>query len=88
MNKDIKALLSIYTILILIGWLILNNISHEKEIAKLNDDKIEAMKIAVNLNTTLDEYVAMINVMNEESIATDNLLKEIQEQNEIIKDLR
>lgn len=88
MNKDIKALLIIYTILILSGWLIFNNIAHKKELAKLNKDRIEAMKIAVNLNTTLDEYVDMINVMNEESIVTDSLLKEIQEQNEIIKDLR
>lgn len=87
MNKDIKALLSIYTILILSGWLIFNNIAHKKELAKLNDDRIEAMKIAVNLNTTLDEYILMLDSMNRYADKLENEIQDYKYLETLKKDL-
>lgn len=87
MNKDIKALLSIYTILILSGWLIFNNIAHKKELAKLNQDRIEAMEVAVNLNNTLDEYVLMLESMNKYADDLENEIQDYKHLETLKKDL-
>lgn len=82
MNKDIKALMAIYTILILTGWLIGLNYQLNKEI----NSKIEAMSIALELNKNNDEYIEMLNSMNR---YTDKLETELHEyqNNRLIKDL-
>jgi len=87
MNKDIKALLSIYTILILTGWLMFNNIAHKKELAKLNKDRIETMEIAVNLNNALDEYVLMLDSMNKYADELENEIQDYKHLETLKKDL-
>lgn len=84
MNKDIRALIAIYTILILIGWNIALNHKVEKEF----EEKIEAMSIAIQLDSLNEDYMAMIEVMNNERDDLENELKYIYDTQKIIKDLR
>ena len=83
MNKDIKALLAIYTILILIGW----NIALSKKVDKEFDEKIEAMSIAIQLDDLNEDYISMIEVMNSERDELENELKYIYDTQKLIKDL-
>lgn len=82
MSKDIKALMAIYTILILTGWLIGLNYQLNKEI----DNKIEAMSIALELNKSNDEYIAMLESMNKYADELESELYQYQ-NNRLIKDL-
>ena len=83
MTKDIKALIAIYTILILSGW----NIFLSYEIKKEFNEKIEAMTYAIELNKMNDEYIVMLDSMNEYA---DELVLEISgiyEDKKLLKDL-
>lgn len=83
MTKDIKALIAIYTILILVGW----NIALNYEIKKEFNEKIEAMQFAIELNKTNDEYILMLDSMNSYA---DELVLEISgiyEDKKLLKDL-
>ena len=83
MIKDIKALIAIYTILILSGW----NIALNYEIKKEFNEKIEAMTYAIELNKMNDEYIVMLDSMNEYA---DELVLEISgiyEDKKLLKDL-
>ena len=83
MIKDIKALIAIYTILILVGW----NIALNYEIKKEFNEKIEAMTYAIELNKMNDEYIVMLDSMNEYA---DELVLEISgiyEDKKLLKDL-
>ena len=83
MTKDIKALIAIYTILILSGW----NIFLSYEIKKEFNEKIEAMTYAIELNKMNDEYIIMLDSMNEYA---DELVLEISgiyEDKKLLKDL-
>ena len=83
MTKDIKALIAIYTILILVGW----NIALNYEIKKEFNEKIEAMTYAIELNKMNDEYIIMLDSMNEYA---DELVLEISgiyEDKKLLKDL-
>ena len=84
MTKDIKALIAIYTILILCGW----NIALNYEIKKEFNEKIEAMTYAIELNKMNDEYIEMLESMN--SYADELVLenKAIEDANKMIKELR
>lgn len=84
MIKDIKALIAIYTILILVGW----NIALNYEIKKEFNEKIEAMQFAIELNKMNDEYIDMLESMN--SYADELVLenKAIEDVNKMIKDIR
>ena len=84
MIKDIKALIAIYTILILVGW----NIALNYEIKKEFNEKIEAMQFAIELNKMNDEYIIMLESMN--SYADELVLenKAIEDANKMIKDIR
>ena len=84
MTKDIKALIAIYTILILSGW----NIALNYEIKKEFNEKIEAMQFAIELNKMNDEYIVMLDSVN--SYADELVLenKAIEDANKMIKDLR
>ena len=84
MIKDIKALIAIYTILILVGW----NIALNYEIKKEFNEKIEAMQFAIELNKMNDEYIVMLDSMN--SYADELVLenKAIEDVNKMIKDIR
>ena len=83
MIKDIKALIAIYTILILVGW----NIALNYEIKKEFNEKIEAMTYAIELNKMNDEYIVMLDSVNEYA---DELVLEISgiyEDKKLLKDL-
>lgn len=83
MNKDIKALIAIYTILILVGW----NIALNYEIKKEFNEKIEAMQFAIELNKMNDEYIVMLDSVNSYA---DELVLEISgiyEDKKLLKDL-
>ena len=83
MIKDIKALIAIYTILILSGW----NIALNYEIKKEFNEKIEAMTYAIELNKMNDEYIVMLDSVNEYA---DELVLEISgiyEDKKLLKDL-
>ena len=84
MNKDIKALIAIYTILILVGW----NIALNYEIKKEFNEKIEAMTYAIELNKMNDEYIIMLDSVN--SYADELVLenKALEDANQLIKDIR
>lgn len=84
MTKDIKALIAIYTILILSGW----NIALNYEIKKEFNEKIEAMETAIYLNEEANIYVEMLESMN--SYADELVLenKAIEDANKMIKDIR
>lgn len=80
MSRDIKALISIYTILILIGW----NIGLKYDVEKEKVKKLEAMQVAINLNKANNDYIEMLESMNRYA---DTLESDL-EQNKLLKDLR
>ena len=83
MIKDIKALIAIYTILILSGW----NMALNYEIKKEFNEKIEAMQFAIELNKMNDEYIVMLDSVNSYA---DELVLEISgiyEDKKLLKDL-
>ena len=84
MTKDIKALIAIYTILILVGW----NIALNHEIKKEFNEKIEAMTYAIELNKMNDEYIVMLDSLNSyaDELIVEN--KAIEDVNKMIKDIR
>ena len=84
MTKDIKALIAIYTILILVGW----NIALNYEIKKEFNEKIEAMQFAIELNKMNDEYIDILDSVNSyaDELALEN--KAIEDANKMIKELR
>ena len=78
MNRDIKALMAIYTILILVGW----NIGLKYDVEKEKIKKIEAMQVAINLNKANNDYIEMLESMNKYA---DTLESDL-EQNKLLKD--
>jgi len=84
MNKDIKALLAIYTILILVGW----NIALNNEVKKEQKAKIEAMKLSIELNNANDKYIDMLQSMNDYADDLHLRIETLENQSQIIKDLR
>lgn len=84
MNRDIKALMAIYTILILVGW----NIGLKYDVEKEKNKKLEAMSIAIQLYDLNEDYIATIEQMNKERDMLENELKYIYDTQMLIKDLR
>ena len=84
MIKDIKALIAIYTILILVGW----NIALNYEIKKEFNEKIEAMQFAIELNKMNDGYIVMLDRVN--SYADELVLenKALEDASQLVKELR
>ena len=84
MIKDIKALIAIYTILILSGW----NIALNYEIKKEFNEKIEAMQFAIELNKMNDDYIVMLDSVN--SYADELVLenKALEDASKLVKELR
>lgn len=78
MNRDIKALMAIYTILILVGW----NIGLKYDVEKEKNKKLEAMQVAINLNKANNDYIEMLESMNRYA---DTLESDL-EQNKLLKD--
>lgn len=84
MSRDIKALIAIYTILILVGW----NIGLKYDVEKEKIKKLEAMQVAINLNKANNDYIEMLHSMNRYADEVDNELKHIYHTQQLIKDLR
>ena len=84
MNRDIKALMAIYTMLILVGW----NIGLKYDVEKEKNKKLEAMQVAINLNKANNDYIEMLHSMNRYADEVDNELKHIYHTQQLIKDLR
>lgn len=84
MNRDIKALMAIYTILILIGW----NIGLSYKVDKEFEEKIEAMSIAIQLDENNDSYIEMLASMNNYVDELESELENIYNTQKLIKDLR
>lgn len=87
MNKDIKALMAIYTILALTGWNIGLKISHKNEIKKLNNELFEAKKVAVEINQDKDIYIEMLRSMNNYADGLESELNEYKYLEKLKKDL-
>lgn len=84
MSRDIKALMAIYTILILIGW----NIGLSYKVDKEFEEKIEAMQVAINLNNANNDYIEMLESMNKYADELESELENIYNTQKLIKDLR
>ena len=84
MIKDIKALIAIYTILILSGW----NIALNYEIKKEFNEKIEDVQFAMKYNKMNDEYIVMLDSVN--SYADELVLenKALEDASQLVKELR
>ena len=84
MIKDIKALIAIYTILILSGW----NIALSYEVKKEFNEKLEAMETAIYLNEQANIYIEMLESMN--SYADELVLenKALEDASQLVKELR
>lgn len=78
MSRDIKALMAIYTILILVCW----NIGLKYDVEKEKIKKLEAMQVAINLNKANNDYIEMLESMNKYA---DNLESDL-ENNKLLKD--
>lgn len=84
MNRDIKALIAIYTILILVGWSIGLNYKYNKEV----NSKLEAISMAIELNNANDKYIDMLQSMNDYADDLHLRIETLENQSQIIKDLR
>lgn len=87
MNRDIKALISIYLIIVLFCWIIGLKISHNKQVEKLNQDILEVKKIALEVNKSNDEYISMLQSMNEYADSLESELEEYKYLEKLKKDL-
>lgn len=87
MTKDIKALIAIYTVLILSGWLI--GINHQLKQQQLQ--KLEVMKIAIENDRLNKEYILLLqesrDYLNEALDQKDSELEEFKDLYRIKKDL-
>lgn len=91
MKKDLYAVAIIFAT-ICFGIL---NFQHNLELKRVHkiieleqNAKIEAMKIALELNKTNDSYVDMLASMNKYADELEYRLEVMEKQNQIIKDLR
>ena len=84
MTKDIKALIAIYTILILVGW----NIALNYEIKKEFNEKNEAMTYAIELNKMNDEYIVVLDSVNSYADELVIEIKALEDASQLIKDIR
>lgn len=88
MNKDIKPLIIIYTILILTGWII--GLKHQ--LNQSHEEKIEIMKIALENNRLNQDYILLLQESREQlNAAVDNQNLELEEYRyleKLKKDLR
>lgn len=76
MNKDIKPLIVIYTILILTGWII--GLKHQ--LNQSHKEKIEIMKIALENNRLNQDYILLLEESREQlNAAVDNQNLELEE---------
>jgi len=95
MNKDIKALIAIYTILILTCWNIAINYKADKDVTELKSELLEVKKIAIEINTDKNEYITILqesrqHLNDELDLLTEELkqYKKLDGLKKLEKDLR
>lgn len=92
MNKDIKALIAIYTILILSCWNIGLNYNSNKQLNNLQNEVLEVKKVAVEINTEKSEYIKILQELrehlNNEIDLLNDEIKQYKDLERITKDLR
>jgi cellobiose phosphorylase len=88
MDKDLKAIASIYIITILSSWLLLNNFQTKKEIAKYKKEIFEVKKIAIELDERLTSFEGMVQSLNDELDIKQDEIQEYYYLESLKKDLR
>ena len=91
MNKDIKALIAIYTIIILSCWNIAIDYKAKKEMNELKKEILEVKKIAVEINTDKNEYITVLQesrqYLNDELDLLTEEIKQYKALEKLKKDL-
>lgn len=92
MNKDIKALIAIYTILMLSCWNMAISYKATKELTELKQEVLQVKKIAIDINTEKNEYIKILQesreYLNNEIDLLNDEIKQYKAIEKITKDLR
>lgn len=91
MTKDIKAILSIYIIVILTVWITCLSYETSKQVKQLRNEVLEVKKITVEINTEKNEYIKVLQesreYLNNEIDSLNQELKQYKYLDKIKKDL-
>jgi len=91
MNKDIKAILSIYIIVILTVWITCLSWETSKQVQQLRDEVFEVKKITVEINTEKNEYIKILQesreYLNNEIDLLNDEIKQYKQLERLKKDL-
>ena len=87
-DRDIFTVAVIYLLIILVSWACFINSAKNKEIAKLNKELYEAKVIAVELYNSRDNAYFMLDSMNEYAESLEYRISVLENQSQILKDLR
>lgn len=92
MNKDIRAILSIYTILILSCWNIAISYKTTKQLTELKQEVLQVKKITIEINTEKNEYIKILQesreYLNNEIDLLNDEIKQYKSLEKLTKDLR
>ena len=92
MNKDIRAILSIYTILILSCWNIAISYKTTKQLTELKQEVLQVKKITIEINTEKSEYIKILQesreYLNNEIDLLNDEIKQYKSLEKLTKDLR
>ncbi len=91
MNKDIKAILSIYIIVILTVWITCLSWETSKQVQQLRDEVFEVKKITIEINTEKNEYIKILQesreYLNNEIDLLNDEIKQYKQLERLKKDL-
>ena len=92
MNKDIKAILSIYIIVILTVWITCLSWETSKQVQQLRDEVLQVKKITIEINTEKNEYIKILQesreYLNNEIDLLNDEIKQYKSLEKLTKDLR
>lgn len=92
MTKDIKAILSIYIIVILTVWITSLSWETSKQVEQLRNEVLEVKKITIEINTEKNEYIKVLQesraYLNNEIDLLNDEIKQYKDLERIKKDLR
>ena len=92
MNKDIKAILSIYIIVILTSWITCLSWETSKQVQQLRDEVLQVKKITIEINTEKNEYIKILQesreYLNNEIDLLNDEIKQYKSLEKLTKDLR
>lgn len=91
MTKDIKAILSIYIIVILTVWITCLSWETSKQVEQLRNEVLEVKKITVEINTEKNEYIKVLQesraYLNNEIYLLNDEIKQYKDLEKLKKDL-